>query len=99
MIVSAAVILLHDPVKGFKVLSRIITSWGFSSYTSIEIPLLLLKIPNHDLLVSSHRIFFLFCSCYIAMIQLGYISTLHDVTYCYVIALLASCIYGTLRNV
>lgn len=73
---SAAVILLHDPVKGFKVLPRIITSRGFSSYTSMEIPLLVLKIPNHDLLASSHRIFFLFCSCYIAMIH-NYVTFLH----------------------
>uniref|UniRef100_A0A2K1WZ58 Uncharacterized protein n=1 Tax=Populus trichocarpa TaxID=3694 RepID=A0A2K1WZ58_POPTR len=76
MIMSASVILLHDPVKGFKVLPRIITSWGFSSYTSMEIPLLVLKIPNHDLLASSHRIFFLFCSCYIAVIH-NYVTFLH----------------------
>jgi hypothetical protein len=89
---SAAVILQHDPVKGFKVLPRIITSWGFSSYTSMEIPLLVLKIPNHDLLASSHRIFFLFLFLlYSNDTQLRYISTLHGVTYCYVIALLASC--------
>lgn len=29
----AAVILLHDPMNGFKILSLFITFWGFSSYT------------------------------------------------------------------
>ena len=28
----AAVILLHDPMSGFKILSLVITFWGFASY-------------------------------------------------------------------